>query len=42
VLLSGGAVALVTAALTLVIVPAYVAAFLYAYRSAGVWSPAQS
>jgi hypothetical protein len=24
------------------IVPAYVAAFLYAYRSAGVWSPAQS
>jgi hypothetical protein len=42
VLLSGGAVALVTAALTLVIVPAYVAAFLYAYRSARVWSPAQS
>jgi hypothetical protein len=38
VLLSGGSVALVTAALTLLIVPAYLAAYLYAYRSAGVWA----
>jgi hypothetical protein len=42
VLLAGGAVALVTAGLTLVIVPAYLAAFLYAYRSSGIWTPAQS
>jgi hypothetical protein len=37
VLLAGGAVALVTAGLTLLIVPAYLAAFRYAYRSPGVW-----
>jgi hypothetical protein len=37
VLLRGGAVALVTAGLTLVILPAYVAAWLYAFRSPALW-----
>ncbi|MGI9246298.1 MAG: hypothetical protein ACR2I8_06290 [Steroidobacteraceae bacterium] len=37
VLLSGGIVALVTGGLTLLIVPAYVAAWRYAYRSPDVW-----
>jgi hypothetical protein len=41
VLLAGGSVALVTAGLTLLIVPAYLAAFRYAYRSPNVWLPAQ-
>jgi hypothetical protein len=40
VLLSGGTVALVTGGLTLLIVPAYLAAYLYAYRSPRVWAPA--
>jgi len=38
VLLAGGAVARVTAGLTSLIVPAYVAAFRYAYRSNELWS----
>jgi len=38
VLLNGGAVAAFTGALTLLIVPAYFAAYRYAYRSANVWS----
>lgn len=37
VLLGGGPVATFTAALTLFIVPAYVAAYCYGYRSAAVW-----
>jgi hypothetical protein len=40
VLLSGGAVALVTGGLTLLIVPAYLAAYFYAYRSPRVWTTA--
>ena len=40
VLLSGGTVALVTGGLTLLIIPAYLAAYLYAYRSPHVWTPA--
>jgi hypothetical protein len=38
VLLGDRAVALFTAALTLLIVPAYVAAYLYAYRSPDLWT----
>lgn len=41
VLLTGGAVALFTGALTLLIVPAYVAAYLYAYRSDSLWQGAE-
>jgi hypothetical protein len=37
VLIGGGAVALVTTVLTLLIVPAYVAAWFYAYRSSALW-----
>ena len=37
VLLNGGAVAAFTGALTLLIVPAYFAAYRYAYRSENVW-----
>jgi hypothetical protein len=37
VLLNGGTIALVTGALTLLIVPAYVASFRYAYRSPALW-----
>jgi hypothetical protein len=37
VMLGDRKVALFTAALTLLIVPAYVAAYCYAYRSAGLW-----
>ena len=37
VMLGDRAVALFTAALTLLIVPAYVAAYLYAYRSPALW-----
>jgi hypothetical protein len=37
VLMGGGPVALFTAALSLLVVPAYVAAYRYAYRSPGVW-----
>jgi hypothetical protein len=37
VLLGGGAVAMFTAALTLLIVPAYLAAYRYAYRSPDLW-----
>jgi hypothetical protein len=37
VLLRGGPIALFTAALTLLVVPAYVAAFRYAYRSPALW-----
>jgi hypothetical protein len=37
VLLGDRAVALFTAALTLLIVPAYLAAYLYAYRSPALW-----
>lgn len=37
VLMSGGMVALVTGALTVLIVPAYVAAYRYAYRSHQLW-----
>lgn len=40
VLLVGGEIALVTGALTLLIVPAYVAAFRYAFRSPSLWRPA--
>jgi hypothetical protein len=42
VLLSGGPVALVTGGLTLLIVPAYLAAYFYAYRSPRLWAPAPS
>ena len=38
VLLGDRAVALFTAALTLLIVPAYLAAYCYAYRSPGLWA----
>ncbi len=38
VLLAGGAVARMTAALTSLIVPAYLAAYRYAYRSNELWS----
>jgi hypothetical protein len=41
VLLDGGAVAAFTAALTLLIVPAYFAAYRYAYRSDDVWGSAR-
>lgn len=37
VLLLGGEVAMFTAVLTLLIVPAYVAAFRYGHRSAALW-----
>lgn len=37
VLLGGGFIALVTAGLSLLVVPAYVAAWRYAYRSADLW-----
>jgi hypothetical protein len=37
VLLGGGSIALFTAALSLLVVPAYVAAYLYAYRSPALW-----
>ncbi len=37
VLLGSGAVAVFTAALTLLIVPAYLAAYRYAYRSPDLW-----
>jgi hypothetical protein len=37
VLMSGGAVARYTVALTVPIVPAFVAAYRYAYRSPGLW-----
>jgi hypothetical protein len=40
VLLTGGAVVWFTAALTLLIVPAYVAAYRYGYRSPDVWGEA--
>lgn len=40
VMLTGGEVAAFTAALTVLIVPAYVAAYLYAYRSLAVWTDA--
>ena len=39
VLLGDRTVAMFTAALTLLIVPAYLAAYLYAYRSPALWSP---
>ena len=39
VLLGDRAVAMFTAALTLLIVPAYLAAYFYAYRSQGLWAP---
>ena len=38
VLLGDRAVALFTAGLTLLIVPAYLAAYFYAYRSPGLWT----
>jgi len=41
VLLNGGAVAAFTGALTLLIVPAYFAAYRYAYRSEDVWGSAR-
>ena len=37
VLMSGGAIARYTVALTIPIVPAFVAAYRYAYRSPGLW-----
>jgi hypothetical protein len=37
VLLGGGPIAVVTAGLTLLVVPAYVAAYFYAYRSPAIW-----
>lgn len=37
VLLRGGTVALVAACLTLLILPAYVAAWIYAFRSSSLW-----
>jgi len=39
VLLGDRTVAMFTAALTLLIVPAYLAAYFYAYRSPALWSP---
>lgn len=41
VILAGGAVVGFTLALTLLIVPAYVAAYRYGYRSPGVWAAAK-
>ena len=41
VLLNGGAVAAFTGVLTLLIVPAYFAAYRYAYRSENVWGSAR-
>jgi hypothetical protein len=38
VMLGDRSVALFTAALTLLIVPAYLAAYFYAYRSPGLWT----
>jgi hypothetical protein len=38
VLMLGGSIALYTAALTLMILPAYVAAYRYAYRSPALWA----
>jgi hypothetical protein len=38
VLLGDRAVAMFTAALTLLIVPAYLAAYFYAYRSPALWN----
>lgn len=40
VLLGGGPIALATAALSLLVVPAYVAAYVYAYRSPELWPKA--
>ena len=37
VLLGGGPIAIVTAGLSLLVVPAYVAAYRYAYRSPSLW-----
>ncbi len=37
VLMGGGPIALFTAALSLLVIPAYVAAFHYAYRSPTLW-----
>ena len=37
VLLDGGPIAIVTAGLSLLVVPAYVAAYRYAYRSPALW-----
>lgn len=37
VLMGGGAIAMFTAGLSLLVVPAYIAAYLYAYRSPAVW-----
>ena len=37
VLMRGGTVALVAACLTLLVVPAYVAAWIYAFRSTSLW-----
>jgi len=37
VLMRGGTVALVAACLTLLVVPAYVAAWIYAFRSPSLW-----
>jgi hypothetical protein len=39
VLMRGGEVAAYTSALTLLIVPAYVALYRYAYRSTALWMP---
>ena len=39
VMMGDPAVAMFTAALTSLIVPAYVAAYLYAYRSPALWAP---
>lgn len=39
VLMRGGELALFTAALTVLIVPAYVAVYRYAYRSPALWAP---
>ncbi len=37
VLMAGGTLARYTAALTVPVVPAFIAAYLYAYRSPGIW-----
>jgi hypothetical protein len=39
VMLGDRAIAMFTAALTLLIVPAYLAAYFYAYRSPALWTP---
>lgn len=39
VLMRGGEVAVYTGVLTLLIVPAYLALYRYAYRSGGLWPP---